>query len=140
MVRIRYTQELMGFIALFHKVTLVSVKDCFEDALGLLTFVVDAVHLGKAIGKHALHVKRLEYLFKRKIHIIAYHPDVCQFIRNIIYPLLVATAEQAGSVIILKDEDTKTKSLLIGRNAQNLRNTEAIVKRYFPNVTKITVV
>ncbi len=140
MVKILYTQELMGFMAFFHKVTQVYVKDCFEDAFGLLTFVVDSVQLGKAIGKHALHIQKLEHLLKRKIRIIGFHPDVCQFVRNSIYPLHVASINQTGGMLTLQDNDKKTKSLLIGRNAQNLRNTEAIVKRYFPEITEIKVV
>lgn len=140
MVKILYTQELMGFMALFNKITGVSVKDCFEDAFSLLTFVVDSEDLGKAIGKHAFHVQKLEHLLKRKIRILGFHSDLCQFVRNNIYPLRVASIEQTGSVLTLKDDDKKTKSLLIGRNALNLRNTETIVKRYFPNITEIKVV
>jgi len=139
MVKIRYTNELMGVMSLFNKITRVSAKDCFEDKLGLLTFVVDQVLIGKAVGKKATNVKKLEQLLKRKLRIIGYTSEVKQFLRNVIYPLKVSSIEQADEVLTIKDDDKKTKSLLIGRNAQNLRNTESIVKRYFSHITEIKV-
>jgi N utilization substance protein A len=140
MTKILYTQELMGVMALFDKITHVSLKDCFEDSNNhLLTFVVSHEDLGRAVGKHAVCVKRLEEILKKKIKIIGFHPDVKEFVRYVIYPLRVASVDIEGSVILIKDEDRKTKSLLIGRNAQNLRNTESIVQRYFSNITEIKV-
>ena len=126
-------------MALFDQITHVSLKDCFEDKHGLLTFVVAVPDLGKAIGKGAVCVRRLEQLFKRRIRIIGFHPDLAQFVKYVIHPLQ-AIVEQEDTVLILKNEDRKTKSLLIGRNAQNLRNTESIIQRYFPNIVEVKVV
>lgn len=139
MVKITYTQELMGTMALFDNITHVSLKDCFEDKNQLLTFVVDAQDIGKAIGKHAVCVKRLEHLLKRKVRILGYHTNIKEFVKYIIYPLTVALVEQKDGILFLKDEDRKTKSLLIGRNAQNLRNTEATIQRFFPDIVEVKV-
>lgn len=139
MTKILYTQELMGTMALFDKITHVALKDCFEDVNHTLTFVVHYQDLGKAVGKKAMLVKRLEYVLKKKVRIIGFHPEVKEFVRFLIYPLHVATVELQEGVITLTDEDRKTKSLLIGRNAQNLRNTESIVQRYFPEIKEIKV-
>lgn len=139
MVKITYTQELMGTMALFDRVTRVPLKDCFEDNNHLLTFVVDAHDLGRAIGKGAVLVRKLEQLLKRKVRIIGFHSDVVEFIRYIIYPLQITTATLENGILTLRNEDRKTKSLLIGRNAQNLRNTETIVKRYFTDIIEIKV-
>ena len=139
MTKILYTQELMGTMALFDRITHVQLKDCFEDSNHLLTFVVNYEDLGKAVGKKALFVKRLEELFKRKIKIVGFHPDVKEFVKYLIYPLRVSLVEVENEIMILQDEDRKTKSLLIGRNAQNLRNTESIIQRYFPEIKEIKV-
>ncbi|MEK6868313.1 MAG: NusA-like transcription termination signal-binding factor [Nanoarchaeota archaeon] len=139
MVKITYTQELMGTMALFDRVTHVPLKDCFEDNNHLLTFVVDAQNLGRTIGKGAVLVRRLEELLKRKVRIVGFHPDIVEFIKYIIYPLRITTATLENGILTLRNEDRKTKSLLIGRNAQNLRNTEAIVKRYFTDIIEIKV-
>ncbi|MBI5072957.1 NusA-like transcription termination signal-binding factor [Candidatus Woesearchaeota archaeon] len=139
MVKITYTQELMGTMALFDRVTHVSLKDCFEDKNQLLTFVVDAQDIGRAIGKQAVCVKRLEQLLKRKVRVLGFHADVREFVKYVIYPLQVAVIELENGILYLKDEDRKTKSLLIGRNAQNLRNTEATIQRFFPEITEVKV-
>lgn len=139
MVKITYTQELIGTMALFDKITHVALKDCFEDKHGLLTFVVDAQELGRAIGKSAVCVRKLEQLLKRRIRILGFHSDIKEFVRYVIHPLQ-ATVEQEDTVLLLKNDDRKTKSLLIGRNAQNLRNTESIIQRYFSNIVEVKVV
>jgi NusA-like KH domain protein len=139
MVKITYTQELMATMALFDRVTRVPLKDCFEDNNHLLTFVVDARDLGRAIGKGAVLVRKLEQLLKRKVRIVGFHHDVVEFLKYIIYPLQITAATLENGILTLRNEDRKTKSLLIGRNAQNLRNTEAIVKRYFTDIIEIKV-
>jgi len=141
MVKIIFTQELLGMMTVFQRVTHVTAKDCFQDTLGVLTFVVPSFLMGKALGKKALHVKRLEQLFTRKIRILGYDENICQFVQNIVYPLKIALIEEGNhGILTLKDSKKKTKSLLIGRNAQNLRNTESIVKRYFSHITEIKVI
>ena len=126
----------MGFMALFDRFARVSLKDCFEDDNGLLTFVVAGSDVGKAVGKGAVTVRKLQDLLKRRVRIIGHYDDIIRFLQAVIYPLRVASIEEEtsedGPVYVLKSQDTKTKSLLIGRNAKNLRNTEVIVKRYFP--------
>ena len=126
-------------MSLFGQVTHVKLKDCFEDQHKLLTFVVEDHDLGRAIGKHAMHVKKLEYLLKRIVRILGFNSDVYRFLEQVISPLRVQAVREdpelrteEGPVFIIEGGDIKTKSLLIGRNAQNLRNTEAIIRRYFP--------
>ncbi len=139
MVKITYSQELLATMALFDQITHVALKDCFEDKHHILVFVVDHKDLGKAIGKHAVVVKRLEQLLKKQVKILGFHPEIKEFVRYVIYPLQVSDAVLENGVLTLRNDDRKTKSLLIGRNAQNLRNTEAIVQRYFSDVTEVKV-
>lgn len=126
-------------MALFDKITHVALKDCFEDKHHILVFVVDYRDLGRAIGKHAVVVKRLEQLLKKQVKILGFHPEVKEFVRYVIYPLQVSEIELEDGVLALKNDDRKTKSLLIGRNAQNLRNTEAILQRYFPEIKEVII-
>jgi len=48
-------------------------------------------------------------------------------------------SEDEMGIVTIAGPDSKTKGLLIGRNAQNLRNLEANVRRYF-EVKEIKVV
>jgi len=53
--------------------------------------------------------------------------------------LKVVDIKQEEKVVVLTAADTKTRGILIGRQAQNLRNFEKIVKKYF-DIDEIKVV
>lgn len=120
----------MKFIPLFETLTRATLKDCFEFNERIY-FVVNEKQIGKAIGKQGKNIKLLEKTINRKIKIIEFNPHIVQFINNLIYPLKVKDIEQQDDSIVITGGDTKTKGLLIGRNSQNLKRTEKIVKRYF---------
>ncbi|MBD3313447.1 NusA-like transcription termination signal-binding factor [Candidatus Woesearchaeota archaeon] len=140
-MKIKYDISLMKFMSLFENLTHASLKDCFiDEKTNTLVFVVQPGQIGKALGKKAANVKKLENKLQRKIRIIEYHPDKLEFIRNMIMPLRAEdiSADEEG-IVTITGSDTKTKGLIIGRNAQNLRNLEANVRRYF-DVKEIKVV
>jgi len=116
---------------LFANITHAGLKDCFIDDHGLLTFIVNENELGKAVGKKAFKVQMLQKATNRKIKIVEFNPDVITFVRNVIYPLKTARIEKEGDDLIIEALDSKNRGLLIGRAAQNLRNFETMVKRYF---------
>jgi transcription termination/antitermination protein NusA len=128
MQKIVYSQELIGFITFFESMTHTNVKDCIEGQQ--LIFVVDPGEIGKAIGRQGSNVKRLEAAMNKKIKIVEFNPDVKEFVKNLISPLKADVREEDG-LLLLSSDDTRTKSLLIGRNSQNLDNFESIVRRYF---------
>lgn len=128
---IKYDLETMRIMSLFGKITRAKLKDCFSEPSGRLSFVVETGELSKALGKKAEHAKKLEKLLNRKIKILEFNSNIVQFIRNAIYPLNVANIRVEGEEVFIEDDDSKTKGLLIGRNAQNLRHLETVVKRYF---------
>ncbi len=131
--------ELIGYMNIFAKITRTNVKDCFVDNNGLLTFIVNELDIGKAVGKKASNVRTIENRLKKRIKIVGYSENLLTFIKNIIYPLAVREIIEEEGVVSITPNDSKTKSLLIGRNAQNLRNTETIVKRYF-SINEIKVI
>jgi len=137
-LKIKYDIKLMHFMSLFAKITHASLKDCFLDKYNLLTFIVNENEIGKAIGKKGFKVKLLEKSMNRKIKIVEFNPDMLSFTRNIIYPLRTKNIEGNEKVIIIEAMDSKTRGLLIGRGAENLRNYEGIVKRYF-DISEIKV-
>lgn len=128
----------MKFMSMFERVTRSNLKDCFESN-ELLIFIVQPGQIGKAIGKSASNIKKLEQMFNRKIKIVEFNPQKIQFIKNIIYPLKIKEIEDIEGIVTLTSGDSKTRGILIGRNAQNLRGTESIVKRFF-EIQEIKVV
>ena len=128
---VKYDNDSLKIMSLFENVTRTRLKDSFIDDNELLTFVVSEGQLGKAVGKQAVNVKKLEKLLNRKIKILEFNSNIINFIKNLIYPLKAREIKQENEEIILVGPDVKTKGLLIGKNAKNLRNTETIVKKYF---------
>ncbi len=132
MSRITYNADLLKIMSLFENVTRARLKDTFVDNNEILTFVVLENEIGKAIGKKAVNVRKLEFMLKRKIKIVEFNPEVTEFVKNLTYPLEGVEVEIEDDRVLMKGQDPRTKGLLIGRNSQNLRNLENIVKKYFP--------
>ena len=128
--RIKYDLSLMKFISLFETITGAKLKDVVDEESRLL-FVVEEGEIGKAIGKNGVNVKRLENVLNKMIKIVEFNNDLLQFIRNLVYPLAAREIKEENKIVTIAGQDVKTKGLLIGRNAQNLRAYENVVKRYF---------
>ena len=139
MSKITYNADLLKIMSLFEKITRTRLKDCFIDDNQMLTFVVPSFQIGKAVGKNAVNVKKLENLLKRKIKIVGFNPSPTMFIKNLIYPVK-ADVEQQDNVIIIKANDTKSRAFLIGRNKTNLKNNLKITKKYFKEIEDIKVI
>jgi len=131
MARIKYSEELIKFMSLFGAVTKARVKDCFFDEYGQLFFVVEQGDISRAVGKKGVNVIKIKSMIKRKFRVVEFNSEISQFIKNLVYPLSLKELELNDDIIEIKRLDTKTKGLLIGRNAMNIKNYENIVKRYF---------
>jgi len=135
---ITFDKSSIALISSFSSITKAKVKDVVEEK-DLLIFVVEPGQLFKAIGKKGSNVKLLSQKLKKRIKVVEFNPDLKVFIRNMVYPLNVKEITQNEKIITLEGEDVKTKGLLIGRNAQNLRLLEKVVKRYF-DIDEIKVI
>ncbi|MBU1202316.1 MAG: NusA-like transcription termination signal-binding factor [Nanoarchaeota archaeon] len=136
---IKYDVDLIQQISLFERVAQADVKECFYFK-EKLTFMVESGQLGRALGKNKSKLIKLEDMFKKPIRIIEYNNDMKQFIVNLIAPLKVVSMTIEGNVVTITGPDTKTKGLMIGSKAKNLRETEEVVKKYFPDLKEIKVV
>jgi len=134
--KIKYDSEIMKLMTLFESMTRAKLKDCILNER--LLFIVEGNEIGKAIGKKGSNIKRLENMLNKRIKVVEFSPDVLQFIKNLLYPLQTSGIENNDDVIAIQ-ADTKTKSLIIGRNQQNLKNLISIVKRFF-DIESIKVV
>ena len=127
----------MGLSLLMEKITKAKVKDCFTDEEGIIYFVVAPGELGKAIGKGASNIKRLQQELQRKIRIIEFSDNVAEFVKNIIYPLRIESITEEQETVVIKETNKKAKSLLIGRQGKNLKLINRAVKRFFPHQIKV---
>ncbi len=119
----------MKYMSLFETLTQSKLKDCIVN--DKVIFIVEVNQIGKAIGKAGINVKKIENILNKKIKITEFSPDVLQFIQNFIYPLKPREIKEEDKIITITGPDTKTRGLLIGRDAKNLNNLKSIVKRYF---------
>jgi N utilization substance protein A len=138
MSNVKFNVSTIKYISLFENVTRTKARDCIEDE-GILIFLVEPHEIGRAIGKNGANIKRLESLTKKKIKIAEYSDDLIRYIRSMLMPLKADSIEESDGIVTIKSDDTKTKGLMIGRNAQNLRKLEKYVQRYFDNVKEIKV-
>jgi len=139
MTKITLDMEMIKFIALFEKITRAHVKDAFFNKERLV-FVVLEGEMGKALGKKKANLYKIEKLLNRKIKIVEFNPNVLQFIVNLLYPLKVEDMKEEEGIITITGTDMQSKGLIIGARAQNLRNYESIVQKYFPDIKELKVI
>ncbi len=130
MSRLVYDLKAIQLINLFETLTGARLKDCINRD-NRVVFVVQQGEIAKAIGSKGINVKNLERSLKKKVKIAEYSDDCKTFIKNFIYPLKLRGIEEKDGVYTLKPEDSKTRSLLIGKVGVNLKELKEIVKRYF---------
>lgn len=131
MSKIVYDINLIRIMSMFERMTNVQLKDCISLP-GEFVFIVNQNNVGKAVGNKGRNVHLLENALKSRIKIVEFSDDPVNFIKNLIYPLQATDVESVDGQVILTVGDGRTRSMLIGRNASNLRSFEAIVQRYFP--------
>jgi transcription antitermination factor NusA-like protein len=84
------------------------------------------------VGKGGANIRNLEAKLRKKIKVVEHSSDLLQFIKNVVAPLGVSELSEEDGVVTLIAKDLKTRGLLIGRSASNLRFFESIVKRFYP--------
>jgi len=139
---IKLDKKNILLISSFESLTNARVKDIYEEEdnrenIGngrkRLVFVVEKGDVGKAVGKGGNNIKILSNKFKKDIKIIEYSKDKLEFITNLIYPVKPKNIfEEVAGIVVIEVQNPKSKGLLIGRNASNLRSLEKTVMRHFP--------
>jgi N utilization substance protein A len=137
-MKIVLDKNTLQTIALFEQLTGAHVRDCVPSDEQVV-FIVHEGEIAKAIGRGGQHVRNLEYKLKKRVKVVEYHTDILQFVKNVVAPLELREVKLEDSTVYVSAKDLKTRGLLIGRGASNLRLFEAIVQRYFP-IKEIRVV
>ncbi len=133
--------DLMKFMSMFESVTRVGLKDCFVDeTTDVLTFIVPQGKIGKALGKGAANIKTMERKLNRRIKIVEYSDDVKTFIKSLLLPLRISDISEIDDrVFQIETQDRKSRGVILGRSASNLRSLEKVTRRFF-DVKEIKVV
>lgn len=124
------SQESLESIQAFEAITKTQVKDTF-DYKERKVFVLMPGGVKKALGKDNKTINLLSKKFNAKIKLVEFNDDPCVFIVNFLKPLKISTIQAKEGKIFITGADKETQGLIIGAKAQNLRNLEEIVKKYF---------
>jgi len=138
-MKTKYDVESLQLMTLFEKITKSKLKDCFTSK-DKLYFIVQFGEFRRALGQNKENIQKLVKATNRNIKIVEFNPNVLEFTKNIMYPLRMEDIQMIEGVITIKGTDTKTKGLMIGARAQNLRNYESIIQKYFEEIKEIKVV
>lgn len=140
MERLKLDQETLELSSLMERITNARVKDCFkDDANETIYLIVAPGELGKAVGKGGSNIRLVQEKIGKKIRVIEFNENLASFIRNLIYPLNVAEIKEEAGEVIIRDDNKKTKSLLIGREGRNLKLLNRAVRRFF-SVNEVKVI
>ena len=135
-----YDTERIQTIAGFEKISGARVRDCFEHQEKLV-LVVGRGDARKAVGPVGKTLRKAEEKLGKKFKIVEYHPDLLVFIKNAMLPLKASKIELTGEgEVTVHGPDEKTRGLMIGSKARNLRFTETIARHYFPDLKEIKVI
>jgi NusA-like KH domain protein len=131
--------DLLQTIALVEKITHARVDRCIPRDDKLI-FVVGRGDARKIVGPNGATLKKLEQQLSKRLKVIEKTDDKMSFIRNAMLPLKIVDMKEEDGIVTVVGPDEKTKGLMIGAKAQNLRFTEKVVQMYFPDVREIKVV
>lgn len=123
-------QETLQLLSLVERRTGANIKDCMisEDSA---VFVVQPGEIAKAIGKGGQKVQEISRMLKKKVRFVEFSEDLEQFVKNLCHPVKVREVQNDEGTITIVPEDYRGRGVIIGRNAQNLRQIESLVQRYF---------
>ena len=95
--------------------------------------------LSKAIGKEAANVKRINFIAKKRVRVLALptgEKDIRKFVESIVSPIEFSELEIKTNEIILT-AGNQSKAALLGREKRRLKEMEKIIKDYFKKSFRI---
>ena len=128
MAKITFDATTLKTMALFEEVTGARIKDFVPSDM---IFIIEAGDMGRAIGKNASNVKRVEMLLKRPIELVEFSDDLAQFIKNLVHPADVLSVENEEGNITIRPRDARSKGMIFGRERSKLALIKEVLKRHF---------
>ena len=108
-----------------------------NEMADVLVFVVMPGNLGKALGPGASNVKKLGFMFKKRLRIIEFNDDPVRFVSNLIYPIRAREIVLEDDSVVIRTDNMRDKGQVFGRERSNLKKIQMIVSKYFPLAVKI---
>lgn len=133
MVEIVLDAETLRLLTVFDRVTGTRVKDVLEEP-DRVTFVVESKDLGRAIGKGAIHLKRLREILGKDVELFGYSEDPVQFVRNLFHRFeiqdVALESRPDGKSAARVRLDPKDKGRAIGKGGRNVSLARTLAQRH----------
>jgi transcription termination/antitermination protein NusA len=132
LVEIKLDADTLRIFAMFEGMTRASLKDVIEEEDRII-FVVEEGHLGKAIGKGAINLKRLRETLGKEVVLIGYAGEREAFIKNVFHKFTVETIEwedRNGDIIAHVKIPQDEKGKAIGKGGRNIQLARMLLKRH----------
>jgi transcription termination/antitermination protein NusA len=134
--KIKLTSDELRLISLFQSITSATARDCvLDDKMDRVIFIVNKGEMGLAIGKGGTTIKQLQNVVARKVELVEYSDDACEFIRNILNPDMIDQVKINERIDGTKQAvvlvDAKKKGVVVGREGRNAEKARLLAKRYF---------
>ncbi|NLA38380.1 MAG: NusA-like transcription termination signal-binding factor [Methanomicrobiales archaeon] len=134
MSQVVLTEECMRLISQFESLTGAGSRDCVVDNRNeRIIFVINPGDMGLAIGRGGSSIKKASDVMGKRIEVVEYSPDPCQFIRNCFLPAQVTDIDFATDVedqpiarVEVRDED---RGLAIGKAGKNIFKAKVLAQR-----------
>lgn len=122
-------------MALFGDITGAEVRDCIVDSSSeRIIFVVSPGHLGLAIGRRGVTIKRARTIMKRDIDVVEAAKTAEGFVRNALAPAQVSEVkvqeQSKGRRVAIVSVASEHRGRVIGRNGRNIERARLLAKRH----------
>lgn len=107
------------------KVSGVDAKDCIEEN-GLVSFLVKGNEVGKAIGKGALNIKKLEQSLKKRVEVVGFYEKPEDMVRKTFDVEVEEVSKKKGRLVIKMSALNKKK---VFSNSGRLKRVKELMKR-----------
>lgn len=134
-MKVRFTPEILSAVAAFQEITHAQVVDCLENDIAIYFVVKEGMRI-LATGTRGERLARLQQVFKKRVYVIEFSPDLEQFIRNLV-PEVQKIEIDSRRVRLRVPKFEKSK--VIGKDKRNLKIIEGFLKRLF-DVEEVKVI
>jgi N utilization substance protein A len=135
MTEVKLTEDCLGLISQFERLTGAGSRDCvIDDRNNRIIFVINPGEMGLAIGKQGASIKKASDVMGKKIEVVEYSPDPAQFLRNCFLPAQVTSIEfendeNDGSKIAHVDVRDEDRGIAIGKEGKNIFKAKKLSQR-----------
>ncbi|MEW6748694.1 MAG: NusA-like transcription termination signal-binding factor [Candidatus Micrarchaeota archaeon] len=127
------TGDDLNMFSSFEKVTRVMPSDYLVTESSII-FLVSQDSLGKAIGKKAVNIQKLNQVFRKRVIIAADSDDPEGFVRSFFGNIPIQNIEVRdvmGEQAIMMTVDEKDRGIAIGRSGERIKAAKSFLKKKF---------